>query len=301
MEIDSVLSTLGDISFNDKLTPENFEEFLDILEKILDDCKKFNISLPMTVILTTIDNLLAENHTAAWKNISTEQLSRRVSKIFRFVDKFGLLVLETISENESITSSTTKNIVFKAAKLLANDTIKFKANNNTVGSTLVLPAQAYGFPQSLPYLAVNYKTLGNLINIIKGHEENSGYRISSDIMTLTLNKSLPDRSLDPPLHLKFLKQEDFNSIPECVFWDFHLNAGGWSTNGCELQSENHPYIHCKCNHLTNFAVLVRPYSRAQDEEEVLSWISIIGCAISVFLSFLTAIIYTVFWKQIYYM
>ncbi|XP_062577725.1 adhesion G protein-coupled receptor L4-like isoform X2 [Saccostrea cucullata] len=298
MRIENVLSRLQDISFTNQLTSEDLDNFLDSLDKILDDCKKFNITLPKTVIVTTIDNLLAENHTAAWKNISTEQLRRRVSKIFRIVDKFGLLVLETINENESITFNTTKNIVFNAAKLLENDTIMFPTNNHTLGSSLVLPAQAYGSPQSLPYLAVNYKTLGSLINNIKGHEEKLGYRIPSDIMSLTINKTLVNRSLDPPLHMKFLKKKDCNSINECVFWDFHLNAGGWSTVGCKLQSENHPYVNCGCNHLTNFAVLVRSYSRTQDEEEVLSWISIIGCAISVFLSLLTAIIYIVFWKTI---
>ncbi|XP_062572831.1 adhesion G-protein coupled receptor D1-like [Saccostrea cucullata] len=134
--------------------------------------------------------------------------------------------------------------------------------------------------------------------------ENSGYDISSDIMSLTLKEPLFGGTLDQPIHLKFIKDlkgvETNNLTSECVFWDFQLNngTGGWSTRGCKLLSTDDIYLHCECNHLTNFAVLMRPYSRIQDKEEALNWISIIGCSISIFLSLLTAIIYIFFWKSI---
>ncbi|XP_062601068.1 adhesion G-protein coupled receptor D1-like [Saccostrea cucullata] len=118
-------------------------------------------------------------------------------------------------------------------------------------------------------------------------------------MSLTLNEPLFGGTLDPSIHLKILKQDSQNSFSKCVFWDFKRNngTGEWSTRGCKLLSTD-LYLHCECNHLTNFAVLVRPYSRIQDEEDALNWISIIGCSISVFLSLLTAIIYIFFWKSI---
>lgn len=49
----------------------------------------------------------------------------------------------------------------------------------------------------------------------------------------------------------------------CVFWDFQLAGGygGWSSEGCELASgpddeSDDPIVECRCNHLTNFAILV---------------------------------------------
>ncbi|XP_062611195.1 adhesion G protein-coupled receptor E2-like [Saccostrea cucullata] len=123
-------------------------------------------------------------------------------------------------------------------------------------------------------------------------------------MSLTLKDPLIGGTLDQPIHLKFLKDikgvEANNFISECVFWDFQLNngTGGWSTPGCKLLSTDDLYHHCACNHVTNFAVLMRPYSKIQDEEVALNWISIIGCSISIFLSLLTAIIYIFFWKSI---
>ncbi|XP_061176182.1 adhesion G protein-coupled receptor E2-like [Saccostrea echinata] len=73
---------------------------------------------------------------------------------------------------------------------------------------------------------------------------------------------------------------------------------GRSTIGCDLKSTDNLYLNCECNHLTNFAVLVRPYSTTQDKEKALSWISLIGCSFSAFFSLLTEIVYIVLWKSI---
>ncbi|XP_062572839.1 adhesion G-protein coupled receptor D1-like [Saccostrea cucullata] len=221
--------------------------------------------------------------------------------MFRLVDKVGLHVLETIKENETIKFNSTKNIVFTVAKIPAKQSVIFPENNSILGSSLVFPVQNQPFNQNIAYLAVKYKTLGNFINDNNRHREHSGYNISSDIMSLTLPDPLFGETLDPSLHIKFLTHGNSQkSISECVFWNFDLNngTGGWSTRGCKLLSTDDLYLHCECNHLTNFAVLVRPYSRMQEEDKALSWISIIGCSVSVFLSLLTAIIYIVLWKSI---
>ncbi|XP_052224892.1 adhesion G-protein coupled receptor G6-like [Dreissena polymorpha] len=46
----------------------------------------------------------------------------------------------------------------------------------------------------------------------------------------------------------------------CAYWDYNTNnaAGGWRTDGCNLTrvDDGGDVIVCKCNHLTNFAVLV---------------------------------------------
>ena len=43
----------------------------------------------------------------------------------------------------------------------------------------------------------------------------------------------------------------------CGYWNYSANedGGGWDTDGCNLTREDDRII-CKCNHLTNFAVLI---------------------------------------------
>ena len=74
----------------------------------------------------------------------------------------------------------------------------------------------------------------------------------------------------------FLSQEelacDKSSRPiirRCVFWDFALRdgKGGWSTEGCMLNSTDDGRVTCHCDHLTNFAVLAvcsRPQLKVVD-------------------------------------
>ncbi|XP_062609055.1 adhesion G protein-coupled receptor L3-like isoform X2 [Saccostrea cucullata] len=301
LAIKSALQKFQDISIKNEPTPEDLDRSINFLDKIVNVSRRFNVSIPRKVIVTTIDNLLADNHSVAWQNTSTKQASARVNKIFRLVDKVGLHILETIKENETMKFNSTTNIVLTVAKIPAKQSVNFPENSSMLGSSLVFPVQTQRFNQNIAYLAVKYNTLGNLINDNNRNKKHSEYNISPDIMSLTLRDPLFGERLDPSLHLKFLEHGNSHKlIRECVFWDFDLNNGdgGWSTRGCKLLSTDDLYLHCECNHLTNFAVLVRPYSKMQEEDKALSWISIIGCSISVFLSLLTAIIYIVLWKSI---
>ncbi|XP_062577728.1 adhesion G protein-coupled receptor L3-like [Saccostrea cucullata] len=298
--IERALHKLQDISINKEPTSEDFESSINLLDEIVNVCRGLSVSIPRMMIVT-IDNLLADNHTVACQNKSTKQATARFDKIFRLVDKVGLHILETIKENEINQFNMTKNLVFTVAKIAAKQSVIFPENSSIFGSSLVLPVQTQRFNRNIEYLAVKYNTLGKLINDRNRNKDYSEYKISSDIMSLTLRDPLFGERLDPSLHLKFLKHGNSHKlIRECVFWDFDLNNGngGWSTLGCRLLSTDDLYLHCECNHLTNFAVLVRPYSRLQEEDKALSWISIIGCSISVFLSLLTAIVYIVLWKSI---
>lgn len=66
---------------------------------------------------------------------------------------------------------------------------------------------------------------------------------------------------------------------ECVFWDFELNGGGWSTDGCRLDSwPASQFDTCRCNHLTHFAQIIVP--RRLPEDAVLDVVSTVGCSLS---------------------
>ncbi|XP_062572837.1 adhesion G protein-coupled receptor E2-like [Saccostrea cucullata] len=297
--VDNTLNSLQEFSLNTEPSPADVDNSIDLLDKILDVSQSSNISLPKAVVVTTIDNLLEENHTTVWKDSSKSKTNGRMSKILKTVDKFGLHILENVKQNESITFNSTKNMVLTVAKIPAEDDVIFPNNENT-SSSLVLPAQLQSSKESIPYLAVKYKTIGNIMNGNKRKNSTSNYKVVSDIMALTLKINLHKELLNPSLQLKMFKKNLPNSVSECAFWDFKSNDGdgGWSTRGCRTHNTNDLYTQCECDHLTNFAVLVRPYVKLHDEEEALNWISLIGCSVSVFFSFLTAIVYLVLWKSI---
>ena len=73
-----------------------------------------------------------------------------------------------------------------------------------------------------------------------------------------------------------------------------LSLGDWSTEGCYMvQSENSAIKHCRCNHLTNFAIIL-DVSQSGYNPLSLRIVTWIGCYISLVGLILTIISFTVF-------
>uniref|UniRef100_A0A8C8LV74 Uncharacterized protein n=1 Tax=Oncorhynchus tshawytscha TaxID=74940 RepID=A0A8C8LV74_ONCTS len=64
----------------------------------------------------------------------------------------------------------------------------------------------------------------------------------------------------------------------CVSWNYTLKD--WSTFGCYKVNHSEDGLQCFCNHTTNFAVLMS-FRRDFKYAEVLNWITILGCSMSI--------------------
>uniref|UniRef100_A0A8C7G4J8 Flocculation protein FLO11-like n=1 Tax=Oncorhynchus kisutch TaxID=8019 RepID=A0A8C7G4J8_ONCKI len=64
----------------------------------------------------------------------------------------------------------------------------------------------------------------------------------------------------------------------CVSWNYTLKD--WSTFGCYKVNHSADGLRCFCNHTTNFAVLMS-FRRDFKYAEVLNWITILGCSMSI--------------------
>ncbi|XP_043078218.1 adhesion G-protein coupled receptor G7-like [Puntigrus tetrazona] len=112
------------------------------------------------------------------------------------------------------------------------------------------------------------------------------FKSELDTKRRVVSASLTDKSL--------LDNVEFSIMPEnistsydfaCVFWDYAYSD--WRTEGCvKIRDANG--VHCKCNHTTNFAVLVS-FRADYTYSEALNWISIVGCSLSIVGLVLTAV------------
>ncbi|XP_076804445.1 adhesion G-protein coupled receptor G7-like [Clavelina lepadiformis] len=87
------------------------------------------------------------------------------------------------------------------------------------------------------------------------------------IKHLSVNVSAGRTSNDEPFKLSYVNET-------CAFWNFSTNS--WSTEGCCLVEGSNP-PECRCNHLTNFAVLLAIYDIPDD----VALSTTAGCSISV--------------------
>ncbi|XP_061181185.1 adhesion G-protein coupled receptor D1-like [Saccostrea echinata] len=196
-----------------------------------------------------------------------------------------------------------KGIIFPKPDGLSNTTSK---DIGEYATFLDLPKQRNRTSEGFTYVAVIYKTISEIIPADSQREESSDEVkeekerkefVNSEILSLTTKTDLG--ILSPPLNLTFQhKHKNERGILQvvCVAWNFTINK--WSKKGCKVNSTNTKRTVCQCSHLTNFAILMRPYTSAKEDKESLMTLSLVGVILSIAFTVLTLILFILTWKQI---
>ena len=78
--------------------------------------------------------------------------------------------------------------------------------------------------------------------------------INSEVIGILLNRERYSPLSEPiEFTLKHLMTDNVTNA-RCVFWD--IDRRDWSEQGCQTVDSNVTHTTCKCNHLTNFAILM---------------------------------------------
>ncbi|XP_014593942.1 adhesion G-protein coupled receptor G5 isoform X3 [Equus caballus] len=110
------------------------------------------------------------------------------------------------------------------------------------------------------------------------------FRLGCDFAGLSLSSSI----------MEWVPQEGY--MVTCVFWKEGASQhywGVWSPEGCRTEQPSPSQVLCRCNHLSYFAVLMQ-LSAAPVPVELLApltYISLVGCSISVMASLLTLLLH----------
>ncbi|XP_061176832.1 adhesion G protein-coupled receptor L4-like isoform X2 [Saccostrea echinata] len=279
---------------------QSLDRTVDIIHKMATKAEASNVTLHPKTFVTLVDHLLSTNRTTAWQNKSTP-VESSVNKILQAVSTFGNVVAKTVTLNENVTF-TTDNFVMTVARETRDKSIQFPEEEESDGTYLVLPPQLQINQSDFSYVATKFKSISEILSggatSINTMVDDS---VVSDVLALSLNGEKQHFNLKPGLHLSFThpKHDMTKAGTECVYWNANKTKGShWSTEGCVATRPGENVTDCLCDHLTNFAVLARPYQKETDEPEALKWISLIGCCISVFFCVITVVIFLVLWRFI---
>jgi hypothetical protein len=121
--------------------------------------------------------------------------------------------------------------------------------------------------------------------------------VGGSIMSLSV-QYLEGVTFFPPVTIQFEVTAPTTPTTTYTCAYYHFGVKGWVTEGCEIDEDlsSGSIISCKCNHLTNFAVLLDHQGLADsalsDRDKVaLEYITLIGLSISTFLLAVTAFFY----------
>jgi hypothetical protein len=89
-----------------------------------------------------------------------------------------------------------------------------------------------------------------------GGKPDAGWKLNSRVVSAALGQGRHVELAHPArVYLRHLVPDNMTDAI-CVYWD--LEAHGWSNEGCKVVASNSTVTVCECNHLTNFAVVMRP-------------------------------------------
>ncbi|XP_055954631.1 uncharacterized protein LOC126812386 [Patella vulgata] len=252
-----------------------------------------------------------------WSTLS-EQNKSGLAAMLGTVDDMAKLTSSRLRTRTPITAVTTK-IVIEVGRTSLSD-IEFPRMSATDYPSWVSQSKNQVFlpkgalaahfedDTEVGYNAVFYNDVTTILEdmvLQQGGTDNmyniSGFDINSKVLAFSVDM-LHEKKLNPPITLTFQHMAENYSNPQCVFLNLrppYENVGRWSSEGCIAESSPDSNVTiCKCDHLTNFAILMSPGKTPLHHQEALSIISIVGCAVSLFCLLLTICIYIYLWRYV---
>ncbi|XP_061301408.1 adhesion G protein-coupled receptor G3-like [Pezoporus flaviventris] len=130
-------------------------------------------------------------------------------------------------------------------------------------------------------------TVLNIPQLGMFQEVNQTGQVLDDTMVGITLGEMSISGLRDPVQLTFAHGRlPHGSTPQCVFWDPSKGqAGGWSSSGCDTQTWDKG-IHCSCDHLTFFTLLLNP-ALDRSTAQALMAVATAGCGVAVAFSIFT--------------
>uniref|UniRef100_K1RZC1 Latrophilin-2 n=1 Tax=Magallana gigas TaxID=29159 RepID=K1RZC1_MAGGI len=280
-------------------TSGDVDRTVGLLDKVLQATDVANSKLPDNDFVNVVDNVLSEGQSKNWRDIN-EQTKEGSSRILSTVEEFGQQVSKGLPSGE-YKNYHAKNYFMTVGHGSTQESVTFPDSPASDSTSLVLPVQSDPQGKETVYSATIYRTAYTFLpikNELSGNGSRDTSYVNSDVLSMDIIDEREKISLNPGivLNIEHKTETDLEKTNvSCVFWNFTLRS--WSSEGCNTTKVNGHVTRCECDHLTNFAILMRPY-REEEEDAILSLISLIGCSITVVLSTITFFIFMILWRYI---
>ncbi|GIZ01937.1 adhesion G protein-coupled receptor L1, partial [Caerostris extrusa] len=246
---------------------------------------------------------------SSWKELGARERRNIASTLLEALEQSGWLLAS--AHNSKFLFHKALHNIFLSVRVLdvwSVSHVTFPSEEETkdtawkqVQDSLHLPMQALLGTVSngaVKIVLASYKHvkdfLGNVASSNRGILQNSSSIINSRVIS-AFTGSYTGIKFPEPVTITFkIIQEENVTNPQCVYWD--LNARLWSQEGCWLKKSNKTHAVCKCDHLTNFALLMelKTPKESSDNGAYSKLIVFISCGLAIVFFLITAILLHVF-------
>ncbi|XP_031410958.1 adhesion G-protein coupled receptor G7 [Meleagris gallopavo] len=283
-------------SIPSRLTTQDISAAVNIAVQILRKPNVTEDSQASVAVLTTVSQLLDANKT----EFDDNNLVNVTASLTKTMEEFSL-----------ISNVTQPNVAVQSVPLKLNSsTVLFLAQRDTTLS--YFPSTKLEIQENVPGLTSELSTeVQILLNIKSNSSSNDGrvgfvlyqndklfqsriYRSNNNLSKQIISGNIDggrasgvEIAFNPKYNTSELQLRDH----ACVFWDYAIND--WSTAGCMKGRDQ--FLRCKCNHTTNFAVLMA-FQIKYKYAKPLEYISYIGVGLSI-AGLTTTILFQIFTRK----
>ncbi|XP_066910546.1 adhesion G-protein coupled receptor G6-like [Clytia hemisphaerica] len=265
---------------NNKQTVQNL---IKVLEKIM-NIQDTKIEVKENV-LKILDNIIPIKDSII-QNENKDQLLHFVEKIteniqqpsFNYSGQYLAVSIQTQNRSQATNIKSFDNDEKIEIEFNNHDNLTVVGNIGQVSSIYIPETTFTDILSDIKIISTAYKKDTFFSTTPSNKTQTGSYIMSASI------KSQHIENLTDPIKLKFKIDETKcdASNGTCVFWETDGNY--WSTRGCTTLVNSKNEVTCECNHLTNFAILFNVYQVDEDvlkSQEVLNYVSLIGCVLSI--------------------
>lgn len=292
---------------------------MDVIENVLNEKSVFSNKQMSEDMVESLSNLLNAPDNSMAKNPGKAS-ERFVKSVELLADSIVVPATGFSAVNENLAllvrnsdpnnfAGITMTATVKPGQALTNNKIVIRDGENpgALDSGVVVPASFFNTVQktSSKFSFAVYGKENIFTNVdtsaLQTSTTGKPNQVNGPVISTTLQKA-DVQNLNQPILFRFKHYDKNSQLPQCAFIRNKGTTGlEWSTQGCSVR--NHvPGSHtdCECNHLTSFALLMDIYQTGGGLSEAnrlaLTYISYIGCGVSLLGLLLTLITYFMFRK-----
>ncbi|XP_064646701.1 uncharacterized protein LOC135499704 [Lineus longissimus] len=265
-------------------------------------------------IIESASNILDEKYESSWLEI--EKLQPGASELMKDMGDYGKTISRRLTTDVPKVIPS-KNVVLQAEK---TNTSRLKGTTS-IFPDVSLPGmptwtntdnqiklegdavfQIYG-DSEVSFSALQYRTISRFLSNETDSTQSKRKFVNSDTLALSIEPAIAASIFDPPITLVFQHSKTSVNYTNgtCSYWDYDYRGtpgGAWSSDGCVAVTSTADSTTCECNHLTNFAILMSLTNIDKALTVPLSYLTQIGCGISIACLVVTVTLYAIYWKKI---
>ncbi|XP_070539442.1 adhesion G protein-coupled receptor L4-like isoform X2 [Ptychodera flava] len=275
------------------LTSSSIDNLMDITTAVSGISAKYQDTVQD--VLDISDIILSEGNK---RSLATENSPDTFAHFLQTMDTFTSYVASGSAVQDDVIALDNLDLHARYSVKPGKDEFYIQVKGEDYRSGFSVPRNA--FDERLGNVAILvYKTLHQVApdDITAADVSSDDVRFNSHIyaVSFVLEDDKRANFTNDLISFYFEKIEDLTLEQSCSFWRNDLRA--WSSEGCwqDHDATNLTHTVCRCNHLTNFAILMQ-YTEIVDlgiHEDILEYMTYIGVSLSILCLIITLLIYLV--------